>query len=212
MPPGMQRKEHWDKVYSSKSDAAVSWYRPRLETSLALLEEAGMAGTSRIIDVGGGASTLVDDLVGRGMEHVTVLDVSAVPLEHARARLGDAAAGVEWLEGDIITLELPQQSFDLWHDRAVFHFLTETQDRRRYLATLRRALRPGGHVVLCTFAEDGPLKCSGLDTVRYSADDLMAEVGPDLRLLRTVKERHRTPRGSEQIFRYFLMQVVGEGE
>jgi ubiquinone/menaquinone biosynthesis C-methylase UbiE len=205
----MQRKEHWDRVYSNKADAELTWHQPRLEISLSLLEEAGLSSASRIIDVGGGSSTLVDDLVNKGLDQVTVLDVSPVALEQSRKRLGDAAARVEWLAADITELPLPGRCYDLWHDRAVFHFLTEREDRRRYLANLRRSLKPGGHVILCTFAEDGPQRCSGLDTVRYGADSLAAELGPGFRLVRTTREHHQTPRGKEQLFRYFLLQYQG---
>jgi ubiquinone/menaquinone biosynthesis C-methylase UbiE len=205
----MQRKEHWDRVYSDRSDEELTWYQPQLRISLALLQEAGLSATTRIIDVGGGSSTLVDDLVQMRVRNVTVLDVSQVALAHSRRRLGTAAANVNWLAADITQQELPPRCYDLWHDRAVLHFLTETEDRSRYLANLRRSLRPGGRAIICTFAEDGPRRCSGLDTVRYSVDELVAEFGAGIRLIRTLKEHHAMPRGGQQLFRYFVLQHLG---
>ena len=154
--------------------------------------------------MGAGAGTLVDDLLERGLGQVTLLDVSPRALEQVRARLGVRAEQVEWLVGDITSAELPRGRYQIWHDRAVFHFLIEPGERRQYLDNLRHALTPSGHVILSTFAEDGPRKCSGLATRRYSADELHRELGTDFELVRTIKVPHRTPSGGEQLFRYGL--------
>jgi ubiquinone/menaquinone biosynthesis C-methylase UbiE len=202
----MRRKEHWDRVFGRKQATEVTWYQPQLQTSLALLERAGAGPGSRIIDVGCGTSTLVDDLLQRGFEALTVLDVSPVALEATRQRLGHRAADVGWLQGDVTEVALPEAGFDLWHDRAVFHFLTDPPDRRRYVAAMERALPPGAHAIIATFAEDGPQRCSGLETMRYGADELAAELGPGFSPLHTQKEIHSTPRGGEQLFRYCLVR------
>lgn len=200
------RQEHWDKMYNSKGAEQVTWYQPRLESSLALLEEAGLNSGSAVMDVGAGVATLVDDLLLKGVGQVTLLDTSAVALEQVRSRLGEAASRVSFIAGDITEVTLPGQAYDLWHDRAVFHFLTDPADRRLYLDNLDRALRQDGKVVLSSFAEDGPRKCSGLETAGYDGASLSKELGPGYRLVRTLREQHQTPWGGEQAFRYFLLE------
>jgi SAM-dependent methyltransferase len=195
---------HWDQVYRTKQTDTVSWFRPHLETSLAMIRQTGVAADAPIIDVGGGASTLADDLLAAGYSDVTVLDLSEAALDAARSRLGSNAARVLWLADDATTATLPPSHFQVWHDRAVFHFLTEPADRRRYVEQVRRALAPGGHVVIATFAPEGPQRCSGLATARYDADALHAEFGAEFRLLERRQERHRTPAGVEQEFIYCL--------
>jgi SAM-dependent methyltransferase len=202
----VNRKEHWQKVYQTRAADAVSWYRPRLGVSLELLELAGMSAASRLIDVGGGASTLVDDLVARGLRGVTVLDVSEAALSVARQRLGERARDVQWLVTDLLQAELPEGGFDLWHDRAVLHFLTEASDASRYAAVAARAVRSGGHAVIGGFAPDGPEKCSGLPVARRSAEDIAAILAPAFHLLATRAERHVTPAGAEQSFAYALLR------
>lgn len=203
------RQTHWDEVYTKNDATQVTWYQPRLERSLDLLRRAGLGATSRVIDVGGGASTLIDDLVDLGVAEATVLDISSVALKHTAERLGARGDAVRWIVGDATRADLPQQGFDLWHDRAVFHFLTDADEQRRYLDQLQRALAPGGHVVLGTFAEDGPQRCSGLPTARYSPEALADVFGPaGLQLQETVVEDHKTPWGGEQRFRYFLLRRV----
>ena len=198
----MQVKSHWEHVYETKSVDAVSWFQPHAEQSLRLIRQTGLAPTASIIDVGGGASTLVDDLLDDGFRHVTVLDVSGAALAAARARLGERAASVTWLEADITQVALPRNAYDLWHDRAVFHFLTSDRDRQAYVAAVQRAVKPGGYVIVATFAEDGPLQCSGLPVVRYSPSALHAEFGATFSLERHEREEHHTPSGSVQKFIY----------
>ena len=197
-----QQKPHWDTIYRQKDPGEVSWYQPHLTRSLQLLANAGLRPESRIIDVGGGASTLVDDLLGQGVTDITVLDISGQALAAAKTRLGKRAEQVTWLEADVTQVQLPNASYDLWHDRAVFHFLTSAEDRRRYLDTMRKALKPGGQALLATFALDGPPRCSGLEVVRYSPETLHAEVGKDFRLVETISEEHRTPFKTMQRFMY----------
>ena len=205
----MPSKDHWERVYSTKATDAVSWYQPHADFSLRLIEATGLPRGAAIIDVGGGASTLVDDLLALGRYDINVLDLSAAALEAAKARLGASAAAVTWRVADITRAGLPDRAYDLWHDRAVFHFLTAPEDRRAYVAAVRRALRPGGHVVIATFAEDGPLQCSGLPVQRYSPAQLQAEFGEGFELLSGEREQHATPSGSTQAFTYchFRMAV-----
>jgi SAM-dependent methyltransferase len=198
----MERKDHWEQVYSTKPTDGVSWFQAHAEQSLRLIAATGVQLSASIIDVGGGASTLVDDLLARGYTSLAVLDISAAALQAARSRLGAAADRVQWLEGDITTLELPLHSYDVWHDRAVFHFLTSPEQRQAYVRNVLRAVRPGGHVIVSTFADDGPLQCSGLPVMRYSADALHAEFGTQFELVRHEEEAHRTPAGKTQKFVY----------
>lgn len=197
----MSTQQHWERVYTTKPATGVSWYSPHLSRSLELIERATAGREARIIDVGGGASTLVDDLVERG-DAVTVLDLSEQALAVARDRLGPKAARVTWLAADVTTAELPEARYDVWHDRAVFHFLTDADARRRYVAQVRRAVKPGGHVIVATFAPDGPDRCSGLDVVRYDADALHAEFGSPFLKVDSAREVHQTPWGSDQQFVY----------
>lgn len=198
----MSGKEHWQQVYSTRAPTSVSWYQSQAGLSLELIKQALPDTQGRIIDVGGGASTLVDGLLQAGYAHVSVLDLSAAALAHARERLAARADAVHWLEGDVTTLALPESGFDLWHDRAVFHFLVEADARAAYRAQLHRALKPGGHLVLATFAPDGPTQCSGLPVRRYSVQGMQDELGPDFRLLEHRDEQHQTPGGNVQHFVY----------
>lgn len=198
----MQSKQHWEKVYTTKPDDGLSWFQEHAGLSLDLIDDAALPSSASIIDVGGGASTLVDDLVAGGYGAVTVLDLSGAALEHSRTRLGDKAAAVRWLEGDITRMQLGPYQYDLWHDRAVFHFLTEPGDREAYVAQVMRAVKPGGHVIVATFAEDGPLQCSGLPVARYSPGALHAEFGAPFELVRHQREEHQTPFGTRQQFVY----------
>lgn len=198
----MPEKDHWNLVYSTKTTNAVSWYQLHAEVSLRLIREIGMERRASIIDVGGGASTLTDDLLARGYTTLSVLDLSAAALDAARHRLGALAASVSWIEADITTELLPENCYDIWHDRAVFHFLNCVEDRAAYLRNLSRALKPGGHIVVGAFAEDGPTQCSGLTVQRYSVESLYAEFGSAFSLVRTETEQHRTPAGAIQSFVY----------
>lgn len=201
-PEDMERKAHWEKVYQSKAPDEVSWFQTQPALSLRLVEASGVGKTEGVIDVGGGASVLVDHLLEAGFSKLAVLDISAAALEHARRRLGQRADSVAWLEADVTTFQSPRR-FGLWHDRAVFHFLTNKADRRKYVETLQRTLTPGGHVVIATFALDGPPKCSGLEVARYDAASISAELGSEFQLLEQACEMHTTPWQTEQKFRYF---------
>lgn len=205
----MTGKSHWEHVYSSRPTDRVSWFQKHALRSLQLIQDTGAPRSAAIIDVGGGASTLVDDLVQGGYSDITVLDLSGAALATAKARLGErAAAAVEWIEADITTATLPQARFDIWHDRAVFHFLTDPADRQAYVRTVLRAVRPGGHVIVATFAEDGPTECSGLPVMRYRPDELHAQFGEPFVLLRHDKEAHQTPFGTVQQFVYCYCRKV----
>lgn len=198
----MQDKSHWENVYTTKATNSVSWFQPHAELSLQLIRRTGIGHDAAIIDVGGGASTLVDDLLAEGFGKVSVLDLSGAALNAAKARMGDRAKAVQWIEADITNAILPEQAFDVWHDRAVFHFLTTPEDRALYMWNVLRALKPGGDVIVATFAENGPLKCSGLPVMRYSAAALYSEFGEAFTLLHHRTETHRTPSGTEQQFVY----------
>jgi SAM-dependent methyltransferase len=203
----MNSKAHWDRIYRSSSPEQVSWYQPEPTLSLDLIRQAVPDRSSAIIDVGGGASTLVDGLLAAGYHRLTVLDLSGAALAAAQNRLGEPAATITWMEADVLTAPFGPAAFDLWHDRAVFHFLTDPSDRRRYVAQLRRAVRPGGFVLIATFAPDAPPRCSGLDVMRYSPEMLEAEVGSGFRLRSSRREEHRTPGGRIQAFIYCLFRT-----
>jgi ubiquinone/menaquinone biosynthesis C-methylase UbiE len=203
----MDAKRHWEKVYKAKAPEAVSWYLPHLETSLGLIERAGAGRGAAIIDVGGGESTLIDDLLLRGYGDVTVLDISQTAIDVNKARLGAAAERVRWLVADITEIELAENSYDLWHDRAVFHFLTAAERRVAYVRQVARSVKRGGHVIVSTFGAQGPMTCSGLDVMRYDAESLHGEFGGRFRLVESSKELHRTPFGTTQQFLYCYCRV-----
>jgi ubiquinone/menaquinone biosynthesis C-methylase UbiE len=205
----MQSKEHWEKVYTTKATDTVSWFQPHADLSLDLIKATGISHDAAIIDVGGGASTLVDDLLANGYTDLSVLDLSAAALAAAQRRLGARAAKVQWIEADVTKADLPARRFDVWHDRAVFHFLTSAEDRAAYVQTVFRAVKPGGHVIVATFAEDGPNQCSGLPVMRYRADELHAEFGEAFSLLSHRKEAHHTPSGTVQQFVYCYCRRIG---
>jgi SAM-dependent methyltransferase len=198
----MDRREHWEQVYSGKPPERLGWYKPRLQTSLDWITELSLDTKAPIIDVGGGASTLVDDLLGRGYSAITVLDLAAPALDLIKARLGTRGAAVTWLCGDVTRIELGENAFELWHDRAVFHFLTDAEDRARYRETLCKALRPGGYLIIGTFAPEAPPRCSGLPVQRYDLELLRETLGDEFALRRQQKEMHVTPGGVEQMYLY----------
>ena len=206
----MSDRKHWDTVYETKGSDNVSWFRPHLDRSLAFLEAAKIPRSASVIDVGGGASTLVDDLLDRGYSNVTVLDLSEVALQAARERLGDRAARVQWIRGDVTEVPLPQRAFDFWHDRAVFHFLRDPRARSRYVEAVRRSLKPGGHIVVATFGPHGPEKCSGLEVLRFTPEALHAEFGSDFARISSTTETHTTPWGAEQEFVYCYCRLPEE--
>jgi 2-polyprenyl-3-methyl-5-hydroxy-6-metoxy-1,4-benzoquinol methylase len=203
----MDSKTHWEKVYTTKAPEQVSWYRPHLETSIALIEQSVISRDAPIIDVGGGESTLVDDLLARGFQNVTVLDVSQVAIETTKKRLGQVADRVHWLTADVTQVELQPRAYDVWHDRAVFHFLTRSEQRSAYVRQVALSVKPGGYVIISAFGPEGPTKCSGLDVVRYDADSLHDEFGARFRLVESSKELHETPFGTTQQFLYCYCRV-----
>jgi len=198
----MDHKQHWEQIYSTKPLDAVSWFQDHADQSLRLIHNTRLGRNAAIIDVGAGASTLVDDLLAEGYTDLTVLDLSPAALMVAKQRLVKHAECVRWAEGDVTRAEFPAHRFDIWHDRAVFHFLTEPADRQAYVEQVVRSVRPGGHVIIATFAEDGPEKCSGLPVVRYQPESLHAEFGDAFLLVGHEKEAHHTPSGAVQQFVY----------
>jgi 2-polyprenyl-3-methyl-5-hydroxy-6-metoxy-1,4-benzoquinol methylase len=203
MPDG--RKSHWDSVYRDKAPSQLSWHEPNPSQSLMLLRSTGVALDDPILDVGAGASLLVDELLDCGFRDLSVLDVSDEPLRQVRERLGPRGTSLAYLHADVSAFRSLRR-YALWHDRAVFHFLIEPAKRRAYVDALRDALQPGGHVVIATFGPTGPQRCSGLPTMRYDASGLAAELGAWLRLLDSRLVVHRTPWGSEQQFLYCLFR------
>ncbi len=198
----MNKKLHWETVYQTKSDREVSWFREHLDNSLRLILGTKVGKEAAIIDVGGGSSTLIDDLLENGFADVSVLDISAKALETSRARLGKKAALVQWLEADITQVSLPEDHYDVWHDRAVFHFLTDENDRRKYVGLVMRSVKVGGHIIVASFGENGPQKCSGLDVVRYSPEMMHDQFGGEFKLIKSLNEKHETPFGTAQEFIY----------
>jgi SAM-dependent methyltransferase len=203
----MARHEHWDRVHAKKKPSETNWYQPRLTLSLELIEQAELPRSAGILDVGAGTSTLAGDLLDQGFNDLSVLDCSAAAIELARSQLGSRSEQVQWLHGDVTQLPLPASRFDLWHDRAVFHFLTELSDREAYRASLELALRAGGSLIMATFALAGPERCSGLPVIRYDAEALQRELGPGFRLLTSTTESHRTPSGNRQEFLYCRLRT-----
>ena len=203
----MNPKTHWEKIYREKAPDALSWYRAHLETSLALIEKAAPQHSASIIDVGGGESTLIDDLLANGYDNITVLDVSQTAVDVTKRRLGRSAERVRWITGDITTAKLASNVYDVWHDRAVFHFLTSIEQRIAYVQQVARTVKPGRHVLVSTFGPEGPTKCSGLEVVRYDAESLHAEFGLHFHLVESFKELHVTPFGTTQQFLYCLCRV-----
>jgi len=195
----LDRKQHWEDVYASKAVHETSWHQAKPAPSLALIRHVAGGRKPSLIDVGGGASLLVDCLLDEGFPDLTVLDISGRAIEQARQRLGRRASRVEWVEADITQFE-PDRTYEIWHDRAAFHFLTEAEDRKNYVDVLLRALAEGGHLIIAAFAPDGPQKCSGLDIVRYDGQTLKTELGPRFELDEEHYEVHRTPAGREQRF------------
>jgi len=197
----VDRQQHWETVYSSKATDRVSWFQQHAASSLRLIQGCA-AADAQIIDVGGGASVLVDNLLDAGFCNLTVLDLAESALATSRARLGKRAQSVQWIAADITRADLPAAHYDVWHDRAVFHFLTDPADRARYVEQVLKSVKPGGHVIVAAFGPGGPLQCSGLDVMRYAPDALHAEFGAPFRLLGHETETHLTPAGKEQEFVY----------
>jgi len=204
----MNHNKHWEQTYSSNQTETLGWYSPHLQTSLSWIQELDLDASAPIIDVGGGASTLVDDLLEADHRSITVLDISDKALSLARVRLGEKAKLVKWFEGNIISLDLPTQYYELWHDRAVFHFLTGAGQQDKYRDRLLSALKPGGHLIIGTFTTEAPPKCSGLPVQRYSLKQLENILGEEFELKRHNKELHITPGGVEQMYLYCHFRKV----
>ncbi len=198
----MTQRDHWEKVYLTNPPDQVGWHKPHLDTSLKWITELSLGKDANIIDVGGGASTLVDDLLADGYRSITVVDLTKTALSLAKKRLRERAESVTWLEGDITSVDLPTSHYDLWHDRAVFHFLTDPEHRKQYLNNLLRALKPDGDLIMATFSLEAPPKCSGLPVERYSADRLEGIFASEFTLTQHEKELHVTPGGVEQMYAY----------
>jgi SAM-dependent methyltransferase len=201
----MDSKAHWEKIYTNKSAKEVSWYRDRLDISLELIQRAHLSKDAKIIDVGGGASTLVDDLLRMGFEDVSVLDLSAMAIEKAKQRLGARSDRVHWLEGDVTDISIAGSHYDLWHDRAVFHFMVEAGKRAAYVANATWAVTKGGFLIVGTFAPSGPSQCSGLPVDRYGPEELARQF-PAFFILEERSEQHQTPSRTLQSFTYVLLQ------
>lgn len=207
MTTSPDQKTHWETIYGEKSPEAVSWRQERPNLSIELVRLAELAPDATILDVGGGASTLVDHLLAEGRRSIIVLDISKTALAHARERLGENAGRVKWITADITTWT-PKTRVDFWHDRAVLHFLTKRADQESYFQTLKQALRPGGWVMIAGFAPGGPTECSGLPIVQHDAESLQNLLGDDFMLIETRDETHRTPAKAEQAFRYHLFRRI----
>jgi SAM-dependent methyltransferase len=195
------RETHWQNVYATRSEKEVSWFQENPAPSLELIAATGLSHKAAIIDVGGGTSRLADRLLDQGFRRLTILDLSANALAKAKARLGPRAEGIDWIAADVTAWE-PSTTYDLWHDRAAFHFLTEPADRDAYIARLSRALRPGGHAIIATFAADGPERCSGLPIVRYDPEELARTLGGGFKLVESRRHDHLTPGGNTQRFQF----------
>jgi SAM-dependent methyltransferase len=198
----MNAQAYWDRIYTEKAPNQVSWYRPHLEASMALIERSGAGRSASIIDVGAGEATFVDDLLAHDYSELTVLDISQAAIAASKKRLGAAAERVHWLVADITHAELEPSAYDIWHDRAVFHFLTAAADRRAYVRQVIRSVKRGGHIIISAFGPEGPTRCSGLEVVRYDAESLHAEFGASFRLISSSRQMHETPFGTTQQFLY----------
>ena len=201
------RKKHWGNVYQEKSPSELSWYQKESKLSMELIRYTNVASNEAIIDVGGGASVLVDHLVKECYTNLSVLDISENALASAKKRLGDSAKSIEWIVSDITQFDAPQK-FSLWHDRALFHFLTDPSDREIYVKTLKNAIKPEGHLIIATFAIGGPGKCSGLEIVQYDSEKMISEIGDNFQLIEERKEVHITPAKKEQKFIFFRFLKV----
>ena len=198
----MDKSQHWERIYNTKSHEQMSWHAPHLATSLEWISQAAPSHHASIIDVGGGASTLVDDLLASGFDNLTVADISGTAITQSQSRLGSASANINWIVGDITSVSLPQRAFDIWHDRAVFHFLVHPGDRSAYRKQLAHALKPDGQLILAVFSTNGPQTCSGLPVARYDVQSIQQEFAPHFRLLKSAILPHQTPSGATQEFLY----------
>ena len=199
---------HWEQIYRSRSSIQLSWHQEHAARSLELIAEVTRGQFASVIDIGGGDSVLVDALLKDPRYAVTVLDLAESALERSKARIGSLAGHVTWMTADVTRANLPARAYDVWHDRAVFHFLTRAEDRALYVAAMERAIRPGGTAIIATFAEDGPVKCSGLDVRRYSPEGLASAIGPAFELVQSLHDVHRTPAGATQSFTWAVFRLM----
>jgi ubiquinone/menaquinone biosynthesis C-methylase UbiE len=206
----MNKKSHWENVYQTKNVDQVSWFREHLDNSLQMILNTNVEKDAAIIDIGGGSSTLVDDLLNVGFIDVSVLDISAKAMENSKQRLDRKSDAVEWVEADITEVELPKNRYDVWHDRAVFHFLTDEDDRKKYVELVKKSLKVGGHIIIASFGLNGPNKCSGLDVVRYSPDSMRNEFGNSFELVKSISEHHETPFETIQEFVYCYCRLTAK--
>jgi trans-aconitate methyltransferase len=203
--------EHWERVYSAKETRQTSWYQESPEPSSSLITSSGVSSSQPLVDIGGGASTLVDDLLRKGHSDITVLDIANAALKTAQTRLGDLARSVTWEVQDVRAWQ-PRRTYRLWHDRAVFHFLTEPEDQAAYKRTLLSALDADGVVIIASFAKDGPERCSNLDVARYEPDELASEFSPAFNLIHSAKHDHETPWGDQQPFSWCTLRRRPSGD
>lgn len=199
------RHAHWENVYTTKDERTVSWFQDRPNVSLDLIRATGVGADASIVDIGGGPSRLVDALIDDGFKDITVLDLSEEALAISKARLGDKGEPAAWVAANITAWE-PTRRYDLWHDRAALHFLTDPHDRAAYAERLSRAVNPGGHVIIATFAPDGPERCSGLPVIRHDAASIGALLGPSFALIESRRHDHQTPAGATQRFQFSRFQ------
>jgi len=200
------RQAHWQQVYTTKGENEVSWFQDNPSPSLDMIARTVAGVDARIIDIGGGAARLVDALLDKGFHNVAVLDLSEAALAAAKARLGERAGAVRWIVADATAWRPEPAAYDVWHDRAAFHFLTEEADRAAYVARLTEGVKPGGFAIIATFALDGPERCSGLPVARYDARNLAAEIGEAFEFVATRSHDHKTPWGAEQRFQFSLFR------
>ena len=203
----MSRKDHWENVYKKKSPIEVSWYQSKPSISLSIISSLSIEKDENLIDVGGGASTLVDYLLEEGFKNISILDLSSNALEQAKKRLGEKSKLVNWQAEDVTNYS-PKKTYSLWHDRAVFHFLTERSDKEKYKKVLESSVRVGGYVIIAAFSIGGPKKCSGLDIVQYDAEKIRRELGQNYKLIEEKSESHVTPDGKEQLFGYNVFTKI----
>ena len=201
-------RDHWEQVYAARTADRLGWYTPHLRIPVGWVRKLGLPADAAIIDVGGGASTFADDLLDAGYQDITVLDISGKALSRAQERLGERSGLINWLRADLAEARLPVAQYALWHDRAVFHFLIEAEDRDAYRRILSEALQPNGHLIIATFAPEAPPRCSGLPVCRYSKNQLVDEFGPAFTLVSAVEELHVTPGGVEQMYQFCLFRTV----
>ena len=206
----MSNRTHWETIYSKKKPNQVSWYRKHLDNSLKMILQTNVSKEKAIIDIGGGNSTLVDDLIENGFADISVLDISSKAIEESKKRLKHRAGNIDWIEADITKVALPENKYDVWHDRAVFHFLTSSDDREKYIDLVMRSLKIGGHIIVASFGLNGPQKCSGLDVVRYSPETMHDEFGEHFKLVKSATEIHETPFETTQEFIYCYCRKIEE--